>query len=239
MTAAGPATSTVLSPLPDPRTAVVTGAGGPARIGRVTARALAESGWHVALVDINADGSLRLHRAVLRSAKRGRGHREGQAESSGEVILGLRERERVVGDDDGSVLASFLSVTNLSHDIAIVRSRQTCEDAFTMSASATPHCSTSSTWPNWPRKPASRSNTDPHRRGVVSLHAGAGDNRIELMGDPGYMISDPAWRTVVWKGSEVPAVGAIWTGSPLPDSFWNYGTPAAEEPPAIPEAAAA
>ena len=35
-------------------------------------------------------------------------------------ILGFRERERVVGDDDGSVLASFLSVTNLSHDIAIV-----------------------------------------------------------------------------------------------------------------------
>jgi NAD(P)-dependent dehydrogenase (short-subunit alcohol dehydrogenase family) len=48
--------STVLSRLPDPRTAVVTGAGGPAGIGRVTARILAESGWHVALVDINADG---------------------------------------------------------------------------------------------------------------------------------------------------------------------------------------
>jgi hypothetical protein len=29
-----------------------------------------------------------------------------------------------------------------------------------------------------------------------------GGNRIELMGDPGYMIFDPAWRTVVWKGSE-------------------------------------
>jgi catechol 2,3-dioxygenase len=35
-------------------------------------------------------------------------------------ILGFRERERVVGDDDGSEVASFLSVTNLSHDIAIV-----------------------------------------------------------------------------------------------------------------------
>jgi NAD(P)-dependent dehydrogenase (short-subunit alcohol dehydrogenase family) len=51
-----PATSTVLSRLPDPRTAVVTGAGSPAGIGRATARALAESGWHVALVDINAEG---------------------------------------------------------------------------------------------------------------------------------------------------------------------------------------
>jgi catechol 2,3-dioxygenase len=35
-------------------------------------------------------------------------------------ILGFRERERVIDDDNGSVLASFLSVTNLSHDIAMV-----------------------------------------------------------------------------------------------------------------------
>lgn len=55
MTFAAPATST-LSILPDPRTAVVTGAGGPAGIGRATARVLAEHGWHVALVDINAEG---------------------------------------------------------------------------------------------------------------------------------------------------------------------------------------
>ena len=56
MTAPASATSTALPRLPDPRTAVVTGAGGPAGIGRVTARVLAENGWHVALVDINADG---------------------------------------------------------------------------------------------------------------------------------------------------------------------------------------
>jgi catechol 2,3-dioxygenase-like lactoylglutathione lyase family enzyme len=35
-------------------------------------------------------------------------------------VLGFRERERVVGGDDGPVLASWLSVTNLSHDIALV-----------------------------------------------------------------------------------------------------------------------
>ena len=48
--------STVSVRLPDQRTAIVTGAGGPAGIGRVTARMLAENGWHVALVDINAEG---------------------------------------------------------------------------------------------------------------------------------------------------------------------------------------
>jgi NAD(P)-dependent dehydrogenase (short-subunit alcohol dehydrogenase family) len=42
--------------LPERRTAVITGAGGPAGIGRITARALAENGWHLALADVNADG---------------------------------------------------------------------------------------------------------------------------------------------------------------------------------------
>jgi catechol 2,3-dioxygenase len=55
------------------------------------------------------------------------------------------------------------------------------------------------------------------------------------MGDPGYMIFDPAWRPVVWKASEFPDA-AVWTGSPLPDSFFTYGTPVAEERAAIPTA---
>jgi NAD(P)-dependent dehydrogenase (short-subunit alcohol dehydrogenase family) len=50
------AASSTLPRLPDRRTAVVTGAGGPAGIGRVTARLLADDGWDVALVDVNAEG---------------------------------------------------------------------------------------------------------------------------------------------------------------------------------------
>jgi NAD(P)-dependent dehydrogenase (short-subunit alcohol dehydrogenase family) len=64
MTSVTPSASTGL---PEQRTAVVTGAGGPAGIGRVTARLLAENGWHVALVDINADG-LAVVEAELREA---------------------------------------------------------------------------------------------------------------------------------------------------------------------------
>jgi NAD(P)-dependent dehydrogenase (short-subunit alcohol dehydrogenase family) len=60
-------TSSTVPRLPEARTAVVTGAGGPAGIGRVTARVLAENGWHVALVDINADG-LAAVEAELRQA---------------------------------------------------------------------------------------------------------------------------------------------------------------------------
>lgn len=53
--------------LPAARTAVVTGAGGPAGIGRVTAAVLAEQGWHVALLDVNAEGLAQVE-AELRTA---------------------------------------------------------------------------------------------------------------------------------------------------------------------------
>lgn len=44
------------TPLPAEKTAVVTGSGGTAGIGRMVARTLAEQGWHLALIDINAEG---------------------------------------------------------------------------------------------------------------------------------------------------------------------------------------
>lgn len=65
MTSEPTATPTWL--LPEQRTAVVTGAGGPAGIGRVTARVLLEAGWAVALIDINAEG-LAAVEAELREA---------------------------------------------------------------------------------------------------------------------------------------------------------------------------
>ena len=153
-------------------------------------------------------------------------------------ILGFRERERVV-EDDGSILASFLSVTNLSHDIAMVpeptdmrgRLHHVCfyyssvQHLFDVAELA--------------KEADLTVETGPARHGIGGATfvyiLEPGGNRIELMGDPGYMIFDPAWRTVVWKGSELPDA-AVWTGSPLPDSFFAYGTPPAEEPVAIPTA---
>ena len=158
-------------------------------------------------------------------------------------VLGFRERERVVADEDGSMVASFLSVTNLSHDIAIVpeptemrgRLHHVCfhyisvQHLFDVAELA--------------KEAGIAIESGPARHGIgggTFLYVlEPGGNRIELMGDPGYMIFDPAWQTVVWKGSEVPDIGAVWTGSPLPDSFWSYGTPQAEEKSASPDAVAA
>jgi len=157
-------------------------------------------------------------------------------------ILGFRERERVVSDDDASVLASWLSVTNLSHDIAIVpeptdmrgRLHHVCfhyisaQHLFDVAELA--------------KEAGIAIEHGPGRHGIGGATflymLEPGGNRIEVMGDPGYMIFDPTWKTVVWKGSELD-VGAAWTGTPMPDSFWSYGTPLLAKRPANLQKAAA
>ncbi|MEC2132898.1 catechol 2,3-dioxygenase [Brevibacillus centrosporus] len=54
-----------------------------------------------------------------------------------------------------------------------------------------------------------------------------GGNRVELFGDAGYLIFDPAWQPVTWKEEQLEK-GIIWYGSPLPAEFFMYGTPVIE-----------
>jgi catechol 2,3-dioxygenase len=54
-----------------------------------------------------------------------------------------------------------------------------------------------------------------------------GGNRIELFGDSGYLIFDPDWQTVIWKGAnEIDLMkSGVWVGGDLPASFSGYATP--------------
>lgn len=145
--------------------------------------------------------------------------------------LGFRERERVQAGDAGPVIASWLSVTNLSHDIALVpepaarrgRFHHVCmhytsaQHLFDLAELAT--------------EAGIAIEHGPGRHGIGGASflylMEPGGNRIEVMGDPGYMIFDPDWKTVVWDASEI-AHAAAWGCPPMPDSFWLYGTPIAE-----------
>ena len=55
-----------------------------------------------------------------------------------------------------------------------------------------------------------------------------GGNRIELFGDSGYLIFDPAWKPVRWTEAELQKA-IIWVGAELPREFFLYGTPSAGE----------
>lgn len=147
------------------------------------------------------------------------------------TALGFRERERVEAGPGGPVLASWLSVTNLSHDIALVpepsarrgRFHHVCmhytsvQHLFDVAELAT--------------ESGIAIEHGPGRHGIGGAPflylMEPGGNRIEVMGDPGYMIFDPDWKTVVWDVSEI-AHGAAWACPAMPDSFWTYGTPQAE-----------
>lgn len=51
-----------------------------------------------------------------------------------------------------------------------------------------------------------------------------GGNRVELFGDSGYLIFDPAWKTRTWTEENLDQ-GIIFYGSPVPQEFFLYGTP--------------
>lgn len=51
-----------------------------------------------------------------------------------------------------------------------------------------------------------------------------GGNRVELFGDAGYLIFDPAWKPITWREKDLEK-GIIWCGGSLPAEFFTYGTP--------------
>ena len=111
-------------------------------------------------------------------------------------VLGFRERVRVMGG--GALVASWLSVTNLSHDIALVPEPTAARGRFhhvCFHYTALQHLFDLA---ELAREAGIRVEAGPGRHGI----GGAaflylfepGGNRIEVMGDPGYMIFDPAFK---------------------------------------------
>jgi catechol 2,3-dioxygenase len=147
--------------------------------------------------------------------------------------LGFQLREQIVTDDEAVLLGSWMSVTNQAHDIAIMR------DPF---GSGRFHhvCF----WYGVPqhlndlvellKDHEIQVEGGPGKHGVsqaMFLYVfEPGGNRVELFGDTGYLIFDPAWKPRTWKQSEIPGRGDVWVGQALPDSFWTYGTPVVEVP---------
>jgi catechol 2,3-dioxygenase len=143
-------------------------------------------------------------------------------------LLGFRERERAE-TPDGTPVASWLSVTNLSHDIGLVPEPTNARGRFHHACFHYTSAQHLFDVVELARESGYRVEHGPGRHGIGGATflylVEPGGNRIELMGDPGYMIFDPDWRTVVWSGPDIFEVGAVWAGSPLPDSFWTEGTP--------------
>lgn len=144
-----------------------------------------------------------------------------------EEALGFNVRERILDEDDKDV-AAWLSVTNLAHDIAIMG------DGLGEKGRLHHICY----WYGYPQNLSDVSDllidngyeieVSPIKHGVSQASCmyvfEPGGNRVELFGDSGYLIFDPDWETVEWKGEDTEKA-ILWHGSSLPEEFFIYGTP--------------
>lgn len=141
--------------------------------------------------------------------------------------LGFRLREQI--QDNGNVVGSWISVSNLVHEIAFM------PEPNKMNGKLHHLCY----WYGIPQNlyelaDLLRDNdifveVPPNKHGISQAFCmyvyEPGGNRIELFGDAGYLILDPAWEPVIWEMKDVPGNGDTWIGTAFPESWWVRGTP--------------
>jgi len=146
--------------------------------------------------------------------------------------LGVKVREQKIGDG-GALVGSWLSVSALVHELALMRDATGSRGRFHHVAY----------WYGAPQHLLDiadifaerdvRMESGPAKHGTTQAYFmycfEPGGNRIELFGDTGYLIFDPDWQTVVWDvANEVDLEkSSIWFGGQLAKSFYRYGTPVA------------
>ncbi len=147
-------------------------------------------------------------------------------------VLGFKQRERKIGAD-GKLLGSWLSVSALVHELALMRDGTGSRGRFHHVAY----------WYGAPQHLLDiadilaerdiRIEAGPAKHGTTQAYFlycfEPGGNRVELFGDTGYLIFDPDWQTVVWDVSNETDLekSSIWFGGQLARSFYRYGTPVA------------
>lgn len=145
--------------------------------------------------------------------------------------LGFRLREHIVLNN-GTEAGAWLSVSPLVHEIALMGDQ-------TGSKGRLHHVCY---WYGYPQN--LNELADVFREEGIFIEAGPGKhgisqamfmyvyepggNRVELFGDPGYLIFDPDWKPIKWT-EETLAAGIVWFGGNLPGEFFLYGTPNAKE----------
>lgn len=147
--------------------------------------------------------------------------------------LGFRLRENKVLND-GTEVGAWLSVSPLVHEIAIMRDR---------SRSAYARFHHVCYWYGYPQHLWDVADlfvdngitieAGPSRHGTTQamfLYVyEPGGNRVELFGDSGYLIFDPAWKTITWTEADDLKKSTVWIGAYAPNEFYTYGTPHVEE----------
>jgi catechol 2,3-dioxygenase len=144
--------------------------------------------------------------------------------------MGFKLREQKIGDG-GAIVGSWLSVSALVHEIGLMRDGTGSRGRFHHVCY----------WYGAPQHLLDiadvfserdiRIETGPAKHGTTQAYFlycfEPGGNRVELFGDTGYLIFDPAWKPVIWNVENAIDLekSSIWFGGQLAKSFYRYATP--------------
>ncbi len=145
--------------------------------------------------------------------------------------LGFRLRENILFEGGAVEIGAWLSVSASVHEIAVLRDPTGSRGRFHHLCY----------WYGIPQHVSDAAEilsengitieAGPGKHGIAQtlfLYAfEPGGNRVELYGDSGYMIFDPAWKTVTWREENMKQ-GTVLYGGGLPAEFFSYGTPPLE-----------
>jgi catechol 2,3-dioxygenase len=144
--------------------------------------------------------------------------------------LGFKLREQKIGDG-GATVGSWLSVSALVHELALMRDSTGGRGRFHHVAYRYGNPSHLLDIADILSERDIRIETGPAKHGTTQAYFlycfEPGGNRVELFGDTGYLIFDPDWQAVVWNvANEIDLEkSSIWFGGQLAKTFYRYGTP--------------
>jgi catechol 2,3-dioxygenase len=146
--------------------------------------------------------------------------------------MGFKLREQKIGEG-GTVVGSWLSVSALVHEIGLMRDGTGSRGRFHHVCywyGASQHLLDIA---DVFSERDIRIETGPAKHGTTQAYFlycfEPGGNRVELFGDTGYLIFDPAWKPVIWNVENAIDLekSSIWFGGQLAKSFYRYATPVA------------
>ena len=146
--------------------------------------------------------------------------------------LGFKTREYIVSDDEAVTIGSWMSVSQLVHEIAIVADPLALPGRFHHVCywyGIPQHCADAA---ELMREHGITIECGPGKHGLaqgIYLYAiEPGGHRVELYGDCGYLIQDPAWQPLKWKASQLDWGKTVY--GTVTDSFFAYATPPSGTP---------
>ena len=149
-----------------------------------------------------------------------------------EEALGFRVNERILADDNTDI-AAWTSVSNLAHDIAIMGDMMGGKGRLHHICYWYGYAQNLSDVSDLLLDSGYEIEEGPLKHGVSQAQCmyvrEPGGNRVELFGDAGYLIFDPDWKTVEWKGEDLQTGHHHGMGEELPADFFVYGTPVREK----------